>query len=75
MIDRTGLAGGYDFDIAFTAQWPAGVPEGTFVNGVAVDTSGPTVFDVIHALGLKLQPQRGPVEIMTIAHAERPSEN
>jgi len=40
VIDKTGLAGGYDFDAAFTMPWPAGVPEGTLVNGVAIDTSG-----------------------------------
>lgn len=75
VIDKTGLAGGYDFDAAFTMPWPAGVPEGTLVNGVAIDTSGPTVFEIIHALGLRLEPQRGRVEVMTIDHAERPSGN
>jgi uncharacterized protein (TIGR03435 family) len=75
VIDKTGLAGGYDFDAAFTMPWPAGVPEGALVNGVAIDTSGPTVFEVLHALGLRLEPQRGQFEAMTIDHAERPSEN
>jgi uncharacterized protein (TIGR03435 family) len=75
VIDKTGLTGGYDFDIAFTMPWPAGIPEGSLVKGVAIDTSGPAAFDVVRAFGLKLEPQRGPVEVMKIDRAERPAEN
>lgn len=74
VVNKTGLPGGYDFDFAFTMPWPAGYPEGP-VNGVTIDTSGPTAFDVIHGLGMRLEPQKGNVDVMRIDHAEKPSEN
>jgi uncharacterized protein (TIGR03435 family) len=78
VIDRTELKGGYDFDLAFTPEPPAGgpaAPEGTLRNDAALDMSGPTIFDAVRQLGLKLERQKGPVDIMVIDHAEKPSEN
>ncbi len=75
VIDRTGLEGAYDFDLAFTRELPLGLPEGALINGVAVDTTGPTVFEAIRKLGLRLVRQTGPVTYMRIDSVERPSEN
>ncbi len=76
VVDRTGLAGSYDFDLAFTRDLPAGVAEGQLTrDGVAVDTSGETVFEAIRRLGLRLERQQGPVEFMRIDHVEKPSAN
>lgn len=74
VIDQTGLKGGYDFDLTFTPEirivGPA--PEAA----PPMDTSGPTIFDAVRQqLGLKLERQKGPVEIIVIDHAEKPSEN
>jgi uncharacterized protein (TIGR03435 family) len=76
VADKTGLdrLSGYDFDLAFTVPLPPGVQEGQ-LNGVPIDSSGPTVFDAIRSLGLRLERQRGPVETFTVTHAERPSAN
>ena len=75
VINSTGLQGEYDFDLAFTTALPLGVPEGTLINGVPIDTTGPTVYDAIRKLGLKLERERGPVKYMRIDSAEKPSEN
>jgi len=76
VLDRTGLKGGYDFDLSWTPDLPPGFPEGGLINGQPVDTSGPTVFAALEKqLGLKLEPQKGPVEVLVIDHVEKPVEN
>lgn len=75
VINSTGLEGEYDFDLAFTMALPLGVPEGALINGVPIDTSGPTVYEAIRKLGLKLERQTGHVKYMRIDRAEKPSEN
>jgi uncharacterized protein (TIGR03435 family) len=58
VLDKTGLTDKYDF----TLQW---TPE----------ESQPAIFDAIQEqLGLKLQPQKAPMEVLVIDHAEKPSE-
>jgi uncharacterized protein (TIGR03435 family) len=79
VVDQTALPGGYDFDLAFTPILPGGgitPPEGALLNGAPVDTSGPTIFDAVRQqLGLRLERQKGPVDILVIDHAEKPAEN
>jgi len=66
VIDQTGLSGTYDFTLggwAFQAASEAG--EG-----------GPTFAEALRdQLGLKLERQTGPVEVLVIDHIEHPSEN
>lgn len=77
VVDLTKLTGGYDFELKFTRELPPGTPpEGALLNGTPIDTSGPTIFEAIRQqLGLKLERQKGPVDIMVIDHAEKPAEN
>lgn len=76
VIDLTNLKGDYDFDLAYTRELPPGIPEGAQINGQPIDTSGPTIFAAIRQqLGLELKPQKGPVGIIVIDHAEKPNEN
>jgi uncharacterized protein (TIGR03435 family) len=76
VIDHTNLKGGYDFELSYTRDLPPGSPEGARLNGEPIDTSGPTIFAALRQqLGLKLEPQKGPVEILVIDHAEKPAEN
>jgi hypothetical protein len=38
-----------------TRQLPLGVRDGAPINGVAIDTSGPAVFEALARLGLRLE--------------------
>ena len=78
VVDRTGLTGGYDLDLKFTPA-PEQMPLGPPPPGVEVppiDPNGPTLFTALEEqLGLKLDSQRGPVEVVVIDRIERPAEN
>jgi len=83
VVDKTGLTGLYNFTLQWTpdqreAQMFKGPGAGPGEPGVAPppDASGPSVFTAIQEqLGLKLESQKGPVEILVIDHVEPPSEN
>ena len=60
VVDRTGLTGRFDFTLNFA-------PEGS------TDTDAPSIFTALQEqLGLKLQPARGPVEVLVVDFVERP---
>jgi uncharacterized protein (TIGR03435 family) len=76
VIDLTNLKGGYDFRLEYTRDLPLGVPENAHLNGVPIDTSGPTVFAAARQqLGLEMKAQKGYVDVIVIKHAEKPTEN
>ena len=63
VLDKTGLTGYYEFQL----KW---APLG------ATDSADPDLFAAIQEqLGLKLESSRGPVEVLVIDRAEKPSEN
>ena len=79
VLDRTGLTGNYDIDLTWTPDQmprPAGAGDRPpQINGVAVDPNGPSLFTAVQEqLGLKLDSQRGPVEMLVIDRAEKPVE-
>jgi uncharacterized protein (TIGR03435 family) len=79
VVDRTGLTGGYDIDLQWTPdQMPLGFGGGR--PGDAVPASGdpnrPSIFTALQEqLGLKLDSQKGPVEVLVIDHVEQPTED
>jgi uncharacterized protein (TIGR03435 family) len=76
VVDLTNLHGDYDFTLEYTRELPLGFPDGGKVNGVEPDTSGPGVFAAVkQQLGLELKAQKGPVDVIVIDHAEKPSAN
>ena len=81
VVDKTGLQGNYDFTLRFTSEQrlgPPGGPGGPGGPGDAPppDSSGPSVFTALQEqLGLKLEPQKGAVELLIIDAIEKPSEN
>ncbi len=77
VVNHTGLDGCWDFAMTFVrGTSPEPGKEMQMMNGVAVDTSGPRIFDALEEqLGLKLEIKRAMVETMVIDHAERPTED
>jgi uncharacterized protein (TIGR03435 family) len=67
VLDKTGLRGFYDFKLNWTPDF--GTPPAPDSNGVDIFTA------LQEQLGLKLEPQRAPIEFIVIDHAEKPSEN
>ena len=76
VIDSTGLTGSYDFQLEFAPDNTMGEsarrPEGA---APTMDVAGPTIFEALQKLGLKLESGKGRVEVLVIDHVERPSEN
>lgn len=88
VIDKTGLTGNYDFSLTWTSDVTVGgfgetlAPRETEgsqpgTRGTSEpESSGPTIFTALQdQLGLKLQSEKGPVEILVIDHVEKPSAN
>lgn len=68
--DRTGLTGGFDFDLEFTPE-PGGAAETS-----APAANGGSIFTALEEqLGLKLRPVRGQVQVVVIDRVEQPTEN
>jgi uncharacterized protein (TIGR03435 family) len=66
VLDRTGLTAKYDFDLKFQRVAPPPPPED--------DT--PSLFTALQEqLGLKLDPQRAPIEVLVIDRVEQPTED
>jgi uncharacterized protein (TIGR03435 family) len=60
--DRTGLAGNFDLEFEYTP-----------VSTSTTAADGASIFTALsEQLGLKLEPQRGPVEVLVIDRVERP---
>ena len=67
IFDRTGLNGNFDFIL----EW-----DRTPLRYNQSDTAGPNFVEALkEQLGLKLDPQTGPVNTFVIDHIEKPSEN
>jgi uncharacterized protein (TIGR03435 family) len=78
VIDKTGLTGYYDIALTYTPT-PDQLPQGPPPPGAQpppIDPDGPSLFTAIQEqLGLKLDSQRGPVEVVVIDSIQPPTEN
>jgi uncharacterized protein (TIGR03435 family) len=77
VVDKTGLGGDYDFDLKWT---PDQLPQGTPPPGAPplppIDPNGPSIYTAVQEqLGLKLDSQRGPVNVLVIDGVEHPTED
>jgi uncharacterized protein (TIGR03435 family) len=78
VVDRTGLTGSYDLDLQWTPeqmpQLPPGAERPAFLP--PIDPNGPSIFTAVQEqLGLKLDSQKGPVDVLVIDHLEQPTED
>ena len=73
VVDKTGLAGTFDLELTWAPDGPAGnAPDGAPPQA----NDGPSLFTAIQEqLGLKLDAQRGPVEVVVIDSAAKPVED
>jgi uncharacterized protein (TIGR03435 family) len=69
VVDKTALAGKYDFELEFAGTNDAPAANAPAELGSALFTSLP------EQLGLKLHGERGAVQVLVIDHVERPSED
>jgi uncharacterized protein (TIGR03435 family) len=68
VLDSTGLTGSYDFTLKFL-----GSQEG---KTAIVEWLSSSIFaDIEKQLGLRLEPDKGPVEYLMVDHAEKPNAN
>jgi uncharacterized protein (TIGR03435 family) len=82
VVDRTGLKGNFDFKLTWTPDpgqsatpLGGGPPPGADAPPPP-DPNGPSVFTALQEqLGLRLESQKGPVEMLVIDRVEKPSEN
>jgi uncharacterized protein (TIGR03435 family) len=65
VVDKTGLAGKFDVRLDYRRD-----------NGAADPDGPPSIFTAVQEqLGLRFESQKGPVQVLIIEHAEKPTEN
>lgn len=76
VVDQTGIQGRYNLSLRWAPD--DGVASGVnrTAGSAAAADAGPSIFTAIQEqLGLKLEPQKGPVQVLVIDSIEMPSEN
>jgi uncharacterized protein (TIGR03435 family) len=69
LVDKTGVTETVDFSIEWSPELRPGVD-------FQRDSNGPTFLEALkEQLGLKLEPQKGPVDVLIIDHVEEPTPN
>jgi len=76
-VDKTGLVGDYDYSIAFLMEGSNGAPREEVTGIVSPDPDAPSLLVAVQEqLGLRLEPKRGPVEVLVVDRGEKtPTEN
>jgi bla regulator protein BlaR1 len=80
VIDKTELPGKYDFELKWapsqSSAAQSGAPTQTTELASPADPDGPSIFTALQEqLGLRLESGKGPVAVLVIDRAERPSKN
>jgi uncharacterized protein (TIGR03435 family) len=75
VADKTGLKGGYDFELLFSREMAANPGENR-PTATVINPDAPSIFTAVREqLGLRLNAEKVTVEFFGIDHLERPSEN
>jgi len=73
VVDMTGIKGGFDLTLEWT---PDEVESQAKAGGEAAEPAGPSIFTAVQEqLGLKLETQKAPVEMIVIDRIEKPTAN
>lgn len=73
VLDKTGLTGRFDFALEFAPQYGAGLPPNS---NFPRDPSGPTFVEAVREqLGLRLEAQIGPFDMLVVDYVEKPLPN
>jgi uncharacterized protein (TIGR03435 family) len=71
VVDMTGLTGGYDFTLRWSSDDPGSGAAPTDSNA-----QWPSLFTALQEqLGLKLTPEKQPIDIIVVDSVEMPGEN
>jgi uncharacterized protein (TIGR03435 family) len=76
VVDRTGLRGTFDATLRWTPDesTPGMAQKAKYVP--SIDPNGPSIFTAMQEqLGLKLEPAKGPVDVLVIVGAQQPTAN
>jgi uncharacterized protein (TIGR03435 family) len=73
VVEKTELSGGFDIDLKWTPdRLPPPASAGAPPFQAPVDPDGPSIFTAVQEqLGLKLDPQNGPIDVLVIDRVER----
>ncbi len=75
MIQRYRAANGMGGGMGGGGMAGMGAGGGAGAAAASAEPSGPSIFTGVQELGLKLEATKGPVQVLVIEHAEKPSEN
>jgi uncharacterized protein (TIGR03435 family) len=83
VMDMTGLSGSYQITLEFSMDESRSAAARAVASAMASelpdaasDPSGPTIFNAVQQLGLKLEPRKEPMAVLVIDHLDRePTEN
>jgi uncharacterized protein (TIGR03435 family) len=77
VVDKTGIRGLFNIQTEGWLPMEAGPPPSQDARGennkLLIDQ--PTIFEIFEKLGLKLEPQKSPLEVFVIEHVEKPDAN
>ena len=75
VVDKTALTGAYDIDLSWTPEQGPPGPDGT-APAASTSSDGVSLYTAVQEqLGLKPDAQRGPVDVIVIDSAQRPTED
>jgi uncharacterized protein (TIGR03435 family) len=76
VIDKTGLTGSYDFTLEWMRDQTQVIPGLSPAGSDSGDGIGPSLFTALQEqLGLRMESQKSPIDVLVIDRAARPSEN